>query len=74
MPIDYARAKRAAPGLKAALTRAVKSGDVEKIKAACRKAVAEWDAWGAWPDNWHTWQVALNDALPWNAPIDLRDL
>lgn len=46
----------------------------EKIAAVCKAAVAEWDAIGAWPDQWATWQVALNDALGVFDSIDLRDL
>lgn len=46
----------------------------ENIARVCKAAVAEWNAIGAWPDNWHRWQVALDDALPWNQSIDLRDL
>ena len=62
MTIDYARSKREHPKLKAALTRAVNSGDPAKIEAACRKAVAAWATWGAWPDDWHRWNIALGDA------------
>jgi hypothetical protein len=72
--IDYARARREFPKQKAALTRAIKTGDVNKIRAACAKAVAEWDAVGAWPDDWARWERALNDALPWYENEDLRDL
>ena len=50
---------------RAALTRAVKTGNREKIRAACRQAVAEWNAPGAyWPDDWSSWQRALDDAYP----------
>lgn len=62
MPIDYARARRESPGLKSALTRAERSGDPQKVVAACRKAVVAWNAWGAWPDAWHRWENALRDA------------
>lgn len=74
MSIDYARARREMPALKAALTRARKSGDPAKIRAACTKAVRAWEEWGAWPDNWATWQVALNDTEHWSRNTDLRDL
>lgn len=73
--IDYARMKKSSPKLKAALTRAKKSGDPAKIEAACKAAVAEWNAIGAWPDNWNMWQIALDDSRPWHAPrIDIGDL
>lgn len=67
MAIDYNRMKRSAPGLRAALTRAVKTKDPVKVQAACTKAVREWDAIGAWPDGWATWQRALDDVLGWGA-------
>jgi Arc/MetJ-type ribon-helix-helix transcriptional regulator len=60
--IDYARMQRVGPKQKAALTRAVKSGDYRKLADVCRLAVTEWDAIGAWPDHWSNWQRALDDA------------
>jgi hypothetical protein len=72
--IDYDRMNRVMPKQKAALTRAVKTGDPEVIAKVCKAAVQEWDEIGAWPDNWHRWQVALNDSLHWSQSIDLRDL
>ncbi len=72
--IDYDRMNRVHPRQKAALTRAVKTGDAEKIAVVCKAAVAEWNEIGAWPDDWHRWQAALDDALPWSQHIDLREL
>lgn len=72
--IDYDRMNRVLPKQKAALTRAVKTGDPEKVAAACVAAMNEWDAIGAWPDDWSRWQRALDDVLPWNRQVDLRDL
>ena len=73
-PIDYDRMRREGPKLKAALTRAVNSGDRDKVILACARAVKEWDEIGAWPDNWSTWQRALDDAFPvFHAPL-LEDL
>lgn len=72
--IDYERMNRLRPAQKAALTRAVKTKDPEKIAAVCKKAVAEWDECGAWPDDWSNWQRALNDALPWNKHVEISDL
>jgi hypothetical protein len=63
-PIDYDRMRRNRRKQKAALTRAVNSRDPEKIARACKAAVAEWNACGAWPDDWSNWQRALDDALP----------
>jgi len=67
MSIDYARAQRENPNLKAALTRAQKVSDPIKrrdaVVAACKKAVEAWEAWGAWPDGWALWQRALSDAI-----------
>lgn len=72
--IDYERMNRIYPRQKAALTRAVNSGDPEKVAAACKKAVAEWNEIGAWPDDWSRWQRAMDDALPWNQHVDIGDL
>lgn len=75
--IDYAGVKRVFPKQKAALTRAVNSGDPEKVVLACRKVVQEWSEPpfnGAWPDDWARWQCALDDALPWHQRVDLNDL
>lgn len=46
----------------------------EGIAKVCKAAVAEWNEIGAWPDSWHSWQVALNDSLHWSQSIDLHDL
>lgn len=49
---------------KAALTRAINSNQPGQIVEAVRSARREWDAQGYWPDDWTTWQRALDDALP----------
>lgn len=67
--IDYERMRKAWPKQKAALTRAVKTGDVEKVKAVVRAAVAEWNEIGAWPDDWRLFERALNDMLPWREQV-----
>lgn len=72
--IDYDRMNKVYPKQKAALTRAVKTKDPEVIAKVCKAAITEWDAIGAWPDGWHRWQVALDDALGIFDSIDLRDL
>jgi hypothetical protein len=72
--IDYDRMKRVRRGQKAALTRAVNTGDPEKIAAVCKAAVAEWNKIGAWPDDWNRWQIALDDALPFNRHVNIGDL
>lgn len=54
-------------------TEAVKEAR-EKVAKVCKAAVAEWNAIGAWPDDWSRWQVALNDVLRWNEHIDIGDL
>jgi len=68
--IDYARAQKRYPQQKAALTRAVKSGDPIKIKTVVTKAVREWNTWGAWPDQWARWQNALDDAQRYHQPLE----
>lgn len=72
--IDYDRMNREYPRQKAALTRAIKTRDPEKVAQACKAAVLAWGEIGAWPDGWHRWQIALDDVLPWNARVDLADL
>lgn len=58
-----------------ALTRAVNSGNPEKIRETVIKTVRQWNEGGyAWPDAWANWQVALNDTLPWNESVSLDDL
>jgi hypothetical protein len=74
MPIDYERMKKVRPRQKAALTRAIKSGDPITIRAACIKAVQEWNAIGCWPDDWSRWQRALDDTLPYYQRMNLEDL
>ena len=61
MPINYDLAKRESPRLKAELTRAQKKG-YQAVLDAARHAVQSWEAWGAWSDNWHRWQIAIVDA------------
>jgi hypothetical protein len=75
--IDYKAANEAFRKQKSALTRAINSGDPDKVVLACRKAVREWGEppfSGAWPDDWSRWQRALDDALPWNQHVELGDL
>ncbi len=74
MSIDYARMQKVHPRQKAALTRAVRSRDKAKVVAACRKAVAEWNEIGAWPDDWSRWEAALRDVHEWYEAPSLRDL
>lgn len=72
--IDYERMNRVGPQQKAALTRAIKTKDPEKIAAVCKAAIVEWNEIGAWPDDWSRWQRALDDALPWHKHVDISDL
>lgn len=76
VPIDYDAAAKEFRKQKSALTRAINSGDPDRVVLACRDAVAEWDQPGrAWPDDWSRWQRALDDALgfPWATRLeDLR--
>lgn len=59
--IDYAQARTELPKLKAALTRAKKKGP-EAVIEAVEHAFERFDAWGCWPDCWHTWSIAKSDA------------
>lgn len=73
--VDYQALNRMVRDQRAALTRAVKSDDPERVVLACRNAVREWDAPGClWPDDWSRWQRALDDALPFGQQVSLTDL
>lgn len=72
--IDYARMQREFPKQKAALTRARKSGDPERVALECQRAIKAWNEIGAWPDDWAHWQRTLDDMLPWHAAVQLDDL
>lgn len=74
VPIDYERMNRIGRSQKSALTRAIKSGDRDKMIETCAKAVREWDEIGAWPDDWSRWQRALDDVFPCFQAPDLNDL
>ncbi len=54
-------------------TRPVKSAQ-DNLANVIKRHVAVWNEIGAWPDQWHTWQIALDDALGWNEHIDIGDL
>lgn len=45
---------------KAALTRALKTGDTTRVVEECRRVKTEWEETG-WPDDWSRWQRALDD-------------
>lgn len=72
--IDYPRMQRRHRVHKAALTRAINSGEPRKVEDACRAAVREWDEIGAWPDDWSRWQRALDDAYPFPEFTTLESL
>ena len=46
---------------KAALTRAINSGDPRKVLATVEKTLAAWRT-SVWPDDWSRWRNALDDA------------
>ena len=75
VPLDYEAMRREYPKQKAALTRAVKSGDPDRVVLACAAAVKEWNRLGrSWPDGWSAWQRALDDVLSLHGTVQLRDL
>ena len=62
---DYAACNKKYRSQKAALTRAINSGQPHKVYEACEKAVFEWRCEpfnGMWPDGWSRWSIALFDA------------
>jgi hypothetical protein len=73
--VDYAALNRMVRRHRAALTRAVNSGDPDRVIIACRDAVKEWNQPGAMsPNDWSHWQRALDDVMPWDRRIELTDL
>lgn len=58
---DYDAMNKELPKLRAALTRAKKSGDPQKVIAAVKHATARFDVIG-WPDQWSNWERAKEDA------------
>ena len=48
--------------LKSRLTRAINSKDPNKVLAECDRAFALFDTDGPWPDDWHRWNIARQDA------------
>jgi len=63
---DYDAMKREYPKLKSALARAKNSKDHDKVVATVRAAFARFEIIG-YPDAWHSWQNALDDALYYKA-------
>jgi len=59
--MDYTLTKSDLSRLKSKLTRAKNSKDPEKVLAACEEAFAIFEEKG-YPDNWHTWNIAREDA------------
>jgi len=75
LPIDYTAATAEFKQQKAALTRAVRSGDRDKVLVACHKAVVAWNQPArAWPDDWSRWQRALDDVFPLGGAPRMEDL
>ena len=58
---NYTLNKRDMTNLKSRLTRAKNSNDPSRIIEECKKAFNIFDERG-YPDNWHTWNIALDDA------------
>jgi hypothetical protein len=55
--------KQQVTNAKAGLTRAKKSGDPQRVIDFVDSLFAEWDDGGyAYPDNWHLWNIARDDA------------
>ena len=61
MTIDYAKMQREFPKQKASLTRAKKKG-YHAVVFSTLDTVRQWNETGAWPDSWHDWQRAIDDA------------
>ncbi len=74
-PVDYDQLNKMVRRQRAALTRAVNSGERDKVILAAAKAVREWNQPGCmWPDDWSRWQRAVDDVLPLHQQIRIEDL
>lgn len=72
--VDYDALNKMVKRQRAALTRAKKKGP-DAVVLACKEAVTEWNQPGAmWPDDWSSWQRALDDVLPMGRQVSLEDL
>lgn len=75
VPVDYPALNVMVRRQRAALTRAIHSGNPDNVVAACANAVREWQQPGAmWPDDWSRWQRALDDALPFGQSVEIGEL
>lgn len=75
VPIDYQASQREFVAQKAALTRALNSGDPNRVIIACKNAVDSWSQPGRmWPDDWSRWQCALDASLGFSLIVSLEDL
>ncbi|MGA2162928.1 MAG: hypothetical protein ABSH36_00485 [Solirubrobacteraceae bacterium] len=73
--VDFKALNRVVRRQRAALTRAINSGDPEQVVLACAEAVREWRQPGLmWPDDCGRWQRALDDVLPFHQQVSLEDL
>ncbi len=73
--VDYEQLNKMVRRQRAALTRAINTGDRDKVILTAAKAVREWNQPGAmWPDDWSRWQRAIDDVLPLHQQIRIEDL
>lgn len=71
---DYTAPNRMVRRQRAALTRAINSGEPDKVVVTVAEAVREWDRPGMiWPDDWPTWRSALWEATR-DYSLELEDL
>jgi hypothetical protein len=59
--MNEAALRKELPKLKAALTRAKKSNDPQKLLQTANHALKRFEEIG-FPDSWHTWNIAKGDA------------
>lgn len=77
LPLDYPAMNARFRRQKAELTRAINSGDPERVQRTVVKHVREWNQPpfnGVWPDFWARWQNALDDVLPLHSRVLLEDI
>jgi hypothetical protein len=62
-PPDWEALNRIITRQRAALTRAKHTGSADAVVLAVAAAVRKWNEIGVWPDDWSSWQRAVDDAL-----------
>lgn len=72
--IDYARMSKEGPKVRQRVEAAAAMGDPVAVADAVIAATRLWEEVGAWPDDWHYAQRALDDVLPFRMSVSVADI